>query len=94
MATTTIYLLHFSEPYRHAAHYLGSTAQPIAERVAEHLAGRGSKLTRAAARSGVTFAVARTWPGSKQVERAMKGRLHGSRTSWRRSCPLCRRIVV
>ncbi len=48
------------------------------------------RLTRAAARAGVTFAVARTWPGSKQVERAMKGRVHGSRTSWRKRCPLCR----
>ena len=90
MTTTTVYLLHFPEPYRHARHDCGSTGLPLEDRLAQHHAGHGSKLTRAAAGAGVTFEVARTWPGSKQDERRMKGRIHGSATSWRSRCPLCR----
>jgi hypothetical protein len=90
IVTTTVYLLHFSRPFRHAAHYLGSTALSMADRLAEHHAGRGSKLTRAAAADAITYTVSRTWPGSKRDERAMKGRTHGSRTNWRKRCPLCR----
>ena len=89
-STGTVYLRHFSRPYRHAGHYLGSTGLPVAERLAEHQAGRGSKLTAAAATDGIALTVARTWPGSRRTERAMKGRPHGSRTSWRPRCPLCK----
>ena len=91
----TIYLLHFSSPYRHARHYVGSTrGARIEQRLAEHQAGQGAVLTAHAARAGVTFAVARTWDGDRWTEARMKGhtpaRPTGSRTSWRPRCPLCR----
>jgi predicted GIY-YIG superfamily endonuclease len=38
-----VYLVHFSEPYRHAGHYTGWTAD-LDARLAEHNAGRGARL--------------------------------------------------
>jgi predicted GIY-YIG superfamily endonuclease len=87
-----VYLLHFSEPYQHAQHYAGWTAD-LDARVAEHQNGTGAKLTSAAARAGVTFAVAVTWPGTRDDEGRLKkprgsGKT-GSRTSLRAVCPTC-----
>ena len=38
-----VYLVHFSEPYRHARHYTGWTVD-LDARLAEHRAGRGARL--------------------------------------------------
>ena len=39
----TIYLLHFSTPYRHAKYYIGWT-KDLEARLQEHRAGRGARL--------------------------------------------------
>jgi predicted GIY-YIG superfamily endonuclease len=40
----SVYLLHFTEPYKHAAHYLGWTPE-LDARVNAHLHGKGARLT-------------------------------------------------
>lgn len=79
----TVYLLHFSEPYQHARHYLGWSAQ-LATRLDHHANGRGSTLCAAASRAGITWVVARTWSGNRDFER----RLHARRGNVR-LCPIC-----
>jgi len=92
--THTVYLLHFEPAYaapigdtgrfKLAGHYLGSTGATVEQRLAEHLAGHGSPLVRAAVRAGCTVTLARTWTGGRTDERAAK-RAHNHR----RLCPLC-----
>jgi predicted GIY-YIG superfamily endonuclease len=67
----TCYLLHFSEPYKHARHYSGTTAD-LAARLAEHQTGRGSRLLAVAKAAGIAWTLARTWPGGRQRERQLK----------------------
>ena len=67
----TCYLLHFSEPYQHARHYSGSAAD-LQARLAEHEAGRGSRLLAVAKAAGITWTLARTWPGGRTRERQLK----------------------
>ena len=87
----TVYLLHFSgrlgnpaNPYAMAQHYIG-TARDLSERLAEHRAGMGAKITAAAIQRGIDFDVVRTWPGGRDVERRLKNRKEGPRL-----CPTCR----
>lgn len=87
---STVYLLHFDRPFKHARHYLGATSLPLAERLARHADDRGAKLLRAAAAAGIGWVVARTWPrlshdAAFQLE--IKLKRQGSRG---RQCPLCR----
>jgi hypothetical protein len=91
----TVYLLCFRNDAGehtllsgHAGHYMGETDKPIGERRDEHQAGRGAKLTAAAAAAGITFVVARTWPGRYAEERRLKGRPKGSR-ELKELCPCC-----
>jgi predicted GIY-YIG superfamily endonuclease len=81
----TVYLLHLATHYRHARHYLGWT-RDLPQRIAEHRAGHGSPLLRAAAAAGITFEVAASWPGTRTDER----RLHRYKNSPARLCPICR----
>jgi predicted GIY-YIG superfamily endonuclease len=81
--TGTVYLLHFSQPYQHARHYTGWTAN-LPARLADHQAGRGARLLAVAQDAGITWTVARTWPGTRTRERALK-RQGGAA----RRCPLC-----
>jgi hypothetical protein len=81
----TIYLVHLHRPYAHARHYLGWAAD-VERRLAEHRAGRGSPLLRAAAAAGIDFQVVRTWPGTRFEER----RLHRFKNTPARLCPICR----
>lgn len=85
----TVYLLHLQQPYRHARHYLGWTAR-LEDRLAEHRAGRGSPLIAAAARAGITFELAATWPGTRLDER----RLHRYKNSPARLCPVCKQAAT
>lgn len=84
-ADGTLYLLHFSAPVGHAAHYVGWTkgADPQ-PRFAAHLAGRGSPLVRAAVRLGITVTLACHTPGTRTQERLLK-----RRKSTRDYCPMC-----
>ncbi len=91
----TVYLLCFTDHAgkhvlfsNHAGHYMGETDRPVGERRDEHQAGRGAKLTAAAAKAGITFVVARTWPGSRTEERRLKGRAKGSHQLTKK-CPNC-----
>lgn len=79
----TIYLLHFSEPFKHAKHYMG-WARDLPNRVHEHLSGKGSSLTRAAHAAGVTFTLVRTWEGDRTEERRLK-----NHNGLSRHCPQC-----
>ena len=85
----TLYLLHFDRPYPRDAragvrHYLG-WALDVDSRLAEHLAGRGSPLVRAAVAAGIGVELVATWPGTRHDERACKrGHNHA------RYCPRCR----
>jgi predicted GIY-YIG superfamily endonuclease len=69
----TTYLLHFDRPYKHAKHYVGSTRN-LAQRLAEHTAGRGARLTQVVRDAGISWRLARTWPGLTETERDIKAR--------------------
>ena len=78
-----VYLLHFSRPYHHARHYLGST-HDLDARLADHQAGRGARLLEVVVAVGISFEVARTWPGGRKEERRLKRRKASPRM-----CPIC-----
>ena len=85
------YLLHFSDRLgnpenRHAMaqHYIG-TATDLDARLAAHRAGAGARITAAAAARGIAFAVVRTWPGGRDLERRLKNRKEAPRL-----CPVCK----
>jgi hypothetical protein len=80
----TVYLLHFDRPFGHARHYLGWAGPGnLDARLAHHRAGTGGNLLRHVGRAGITWHLARTWPGDRTLERRMKCR--GST----RRCPTC-----
>jgi predicted GIY-YIG superfamily endonuclease len=81
--TGTIYLLHFSRPYRHARHCTGWTLN-LAERLATHSHGSGARLVEVIGRAGISFTLARTTTGTRDKERAIKNA--GGQV---RYCPLC-----
>jgi predicted GIY-YIG superfamily endonuclease len=79
----TIYLLHFSEPYRHAKHYIGFT-KDLPARLEAHASGKGARLLEVITDAGLTFKLARTWQGTRKTERSLKNRKAAPRL-----CPLC-----
>ena len=79
----TVYMLHFTAAYGHARHYVGWTDN-LAARLAAHRAGRGARLIAVITTAGIGFTVARTMPGDRSLERAVK-RAGGSV----RYCPIC-----
>lgn len=79
----TVYLLHFDRPYKHARHYIG-WAKNLDARLAEHARGHGARLLAVAAAAGITWRLARTWPGNRARERQIKRQGGASRR-----CPLC-----
>jgi len=85
-----VYLLHFarplgdpSNPRGQAQHYLGS-ADDLEARLERHRQGNGAAIMRAALAAGITWEVARTWDGGRDLERKLK-RQHNSP----RLCPIC-----
>jgi hypothetical protein len=97
-ASAGCYLLHFSRPLAHAAHYLGYS-DDIAARLRVHLDVRlcerhgyhdqawhkGSPLVCAAVRAGIGVELVRLWPDQ---DRAFERRLHHRHGS--RLCPEAR----
>ena len=79
-----VYLLHFDRPYRHAGHYTGWTTS-LLDRLEAHADGRGARLMAVITAAGIGFTLARTWPGSRTKERALKRQGGASRR-----CPICR----
>ena len=80
----TVYLLHFSQPFHHARHYLGST-DDLDNRLQEHRTGQGARLTQVIHNAGISFILARTWEGGRDLERKLK--------RWHKSpdlCPICK----
>ena len=60
-----VYLLHLAEPFGHAKHYLG-TAKDLQVRLAQHEAGTGANMLRHVKAAGITWELARTWPGGRR----------------------------
>jgi len=87
VARGTVYLLHFARPYQHARHYLGY-ADNLEQRLARHRAGSGARLLAVIAAAGIDWRLVRTWPGTRTLERRLKGRHSGVRV-----CPLCRSVA-
>jgi predicted GIY-YIG superfamily endonuclease len=79
----TVYLIHFNTPYHHARHNLGWT-EDLEERLQRHANGSGSRLMQVITQAGITWRLARTWTGSRELERQLK-RQHNSP----RLCPIC-----
>lgn len=80
-----VYLLHFHRRYRHAGHYTGY-ASNIAERLEHHAAGRGARLLEVVAGAGITWQLARVWPGADRAKERRLKRSGGAS----RYCPVCR----
>lgn len=68
-----VYLLHFSTPYKHARHYIGSTSD-LTTRLERHASGQGARLLEVIHAAGITWRCVRTWNGGRQLERHLKNR--------------------
>lgn len=91
-----VYLLHFDQlyvpypgapSYACAGHYTGFAAggpKALARRLAEHGTPRGARLMLAVGQAGISWQLARTWPGDRARERQLK-----AQGSAARRCPLC-----
>jgi predicted GIY-YIG superfamily endonuclease len=82
----TVYLLHFSQAYKHAKHYVGYTTN-LNARLEAHSKGSGARLLEVITQAGLSFQLARTWQGTRKTERALKNQKNAPRF-----CPVCRRI--
>jgi len=89
----TVYLIHFNRPIGDlrnrrgmAQHYLGWT-RDLTQRLDAHRSGNGSAIMAAVARAGVGWELARTWEGSRGLERKLKRQHNGPRL-----CPICKGI--
>lgn len=79
-----VYLLHFSQPFSHARHYIG-WAKHKDKRISHHRCGTGAKLTKAVVNAGIELIEARFWEGrDKNFERRLK-KLKNSK----KLCPIC-----
>jgi len=88
-----VYLIHFDRLYMPypgaplrdcAGHYCGWT-QNLAVRLARHAAGDGARLLAVVHQAGITWQLARVWPGPRERERQLKRQGGASRR-----CPLCK----
>ncbi len=79
-----VYLIHFTEKFHHARHYVGYT-DDLARRITEHQRER-LHLFGAINKAGIPWLVARVWQdGDRALERKLK--------NWKGSaqfCPVCR----
>lgn len=84
---TTVYLIHFDKPYKHARHYIGFTTQ-IADRMNTHVTAgtRSAKLMQVITAAGITWQIAKLWSDkTRAFERQLK-KWHGAV----KFCPLCK----
>ena len=92
-----VYLWHFSRPLGNlsnaraqAQHYLGFADDPdgdaasLERRAAEHLAGRGARITKAAIAAGIEISLVATWRAPLSFEKYLKRRKDAPRL-----CPIC-----
>jgi hypothetical protein len=86
----TVYLEHLDQPLCHARHYLGWTAEETPDaRHRQHVRGVGARMLQVANERGITYGVARTWPGARDLERRLKGQHNSPRL-----CPICSGLLV
>jgi hypothetical protein len=90
------HLVHFSRPLGnmanvrgHATHYIGFTPDDgsgagLSERVAEHLAGDGARITKAALAQGIEIELVACWRAPLAFEKQLKRRKEAPRL-----CPIC-----
>ena len=81
---SNVYLLHFSEKFHHARHYIGYAERNLDKRIKQHLTGQGSKLTKAVVAAGIELHLAQVWEGTRTFERQLKNRKNAPRL-----CPIC-----
>jgi predicted GIY-YIG superfamily endonuclease len=82
-----VYLIHFDSPYYHARHYLGTT-NDLDHRMSQHVRGvraGGARLMEVVTRAGISWRVACTWKGGRDLERRLKGWCNSARL-----CPVCK----
>jgi len=82
-----VYLIHLSEPYKHAHHYIGFVEEDedVLQRLEKHKKGIGSKMLKAVNGAGIDYFIARCWPGyTRTQERELKNRKNS-----RLLCPIC-----
>jgi hypothetical protein len=91
-----VYLVHLHKVYvpypgapagSCAQHYTGFAAggpRELIRRLGEHGTAHGARFLQVARQAGITWELARVWPGTRQLERSLK-----RRGSARRYCPLC-----
>src|SRR5260370_33735510 len=76
-----VYLIHFNEPYKHARHYLGSTAC-LESRLQLHKNGNGARLMEVVTDAGIYWQVSSLWTCQASLEmRLLEPRVkhwHGS----------------
>ena len=84
-----VYLLHFEQPisaHHSCQHYCGYCDEGrLRERMAEHRAGSGARLTQVAKEREIGFQVVRIWP---ETRRPFERRLKKSK-NLPRLCPHC-----
>jgi hypothetical protein len=91
------YLLHMARPLGNLAnaraqaqHYSGWADDPVGDgaglerRIAEHLAGRGAKITQAAVAAGIEIELVACWRAPLAFEKQLKRRKDAPRL-----CPVC-----
>jgi predicted GIY-YIG superfamily endonuclease len=78
-----IYMLCFSQPYRHARHYVGWT-EDLLDRLDTHAKGQGARLVEVITQAGIGFTLVRICEGTRRTERAIKNA--GGAV---RYCPVC-----
>lgn len=89
-----VYQLHFDRPYWQAGkarcqHYVGYTKRTVDERMAEHQAGKGSKLVAYALRRGIDFRVVLVEVYTdRQSARAREQQIKRNSCA-KRLCPIC-----
>lgn len=96
---TTVYLLHFTIPYKHARHYLGATGLPLEDRLNAHRGrvdfegdtnyGRPAKLLRAALLAGCDWIVADVWECPSRAEAFELERRLKKQGGHARKCSIC-----
>lgn len=75
-----VYFLRFKTPLGNpethtASYYIGWASEwRLTERIAEHRAGRGASITRAAVELGIEIELLMTVPGDRHMERRFKDR--------------------
>jgi len=81
-----VYLIHFSQPFHHARHYIGFCEENgLEKRFLRHKSGDGSRLLRALVQNDIEFSIVRVWPGaSRTFERQLKNRKKSGHF-----CPVC-----